>query len=142
LIFAEADVMDGRVVTLGFDYRDPERKGITHQLLFDPIEYTVRVLGDGISDPCIQGVQVRGREVSFQCSEESIGTVTIKYDYVEERFNSFTVPGTIDADAMFQVFVDGAQIRDFTINGQTITIPGALLDLDSKVRILALGRGV
>jgi hypothetical protein len=122
LVFNEDDVTDGRAVTVTYDYGDRDTE-LQYELAHDPIDGTLTVeRADEASSRCIKDIAVSGREVSFHCDGEELGEVKAIYDFVAERYRSFTVPADGSrSDAMWQVFVDGSAVT-FTRDGNVVTV--------------------
>jgi hypothetical protein len=137
LEFNPDTVEDGRELVIVYDYGRKNTR-LSHELSQDPIPESVTLSSQNSKDECIQNVKVSGRDVLFDCSEDSIDDVTISYNYVEEKFDSFKIKEQVTEDDLVQVFVDGSAIQSFTRKGQIVTIPQNQLKLESKIRILVL----
>lgn len=80
--------------------------------------------------------QLAGSVVTVRCEPSESAEIRLSYRQVFERFASFTIPGNFDADAAtWQVWVDGVALSDIERQGHTITIPAALLQVESQVKL-------
>jgi hypothetical protein len=138
LVFDEADVVDGRAVTVIYDYAGADDV-LTHEIGHEPLPDTLKVTRADGTTACLEGVVLKGRQVSFQCEGEdaALGDVTIAYKYLAELHTSFAVDVAIPAGATtkWDVFVDG-QLVVSTRDGNIVTVDAALLTPASKVKVV------
>lgn len=141
LVFDEADVMDGRAVTVTYDYGDAGTV-LTHELSSTPLEGSVTVRAVGPSD-CIDSVSVVEKVVTYSCNASELSEVEINYRYVAQRFTTFKIEGGFPSvETQIQVYVDGGAISDWKREGNDIVIAEDELRVDSKVRVVATVYGV
>lgn len=135
LVFTAADVAEGRLVLVSFDYGDRELL-LQHELAHEPLEDSVTVSVITGDEACVNGVAVAGRTLQFQCNGEQLEEINVTYQYVAERFSEFPVNVALDQDTVVTVYIDGARTTDFILNGSTVVLSKDLLDIDSVVRII------
>jgi hypothetical protein len=138
LVFDAADVIDGRKVTVTYDYGELAA-ALKYEIPDAPMMETLTVTGKDGEAGCIDDVAVEGQVLTFSCDAEEIGEVVISYQYIAESYVDFVVVGEVgDSDQThhYQVFVDGKGISDFTHEKGKISVPADLLTPHSKVRII------
>jgi len=135
IVFDEADVVEGRHALVTYDYGDKDTV-LSHELANPPLPDTLTVKEDGQDPGCITNTDIEGQTVSFNCTADQIGDVTIAYKYVAERYTTFTLNSDVPPGAFVHVYVDGIDEPNYKLDGRVVTVPDKDLQLDSKVRVI------
>lgn len=135
--FDPDEVVEGREIAIIYNYGDTSDI-LDHQLSHVPLQGSLEISSLSSSGDCIENVKIEGRNVTFQCDQESLDEVTISYKYLEEKFSTFKINTPIQDVDFVKVFIDGQETSGFTRKGQIITIPPNLLTIYSKIRVIAL----
>lgn len=139
LSFPIEEVRGGREVILSMFYGGPG-DSLEFSLPKDPLPGSVSAIAKTPEQQaCIENLTANGRSVTFQCNQDRLDEVQLNYSYLQPPITSFTMSNIpTNRKLHWQVFVDGAAVNGYTVNGNTVTVPAAMLLPGSKVRILVV----
>lgn len=161
--FSHTDVVDGRVVTVVFDYGAKPSEFV----MSIPNEIVpgseIKVLIDGESGRCeaqpedegpgdaeettgltLEVIEAKGSKIKIKCidGQKDRSKVTVVYKYETERKIEFKVDESIPlgeepTPTGFLVFIDGKETKKFVRDGHVFTLDPSVLGVASKVEIEA-----
>ena len=139
IVFDELDFKQDRHVIVTYNYGDGTTLQV-HDLAYEPLEGSVQLKDESGGSSCFKNIVVTGKQVSYYCEAQSLSSVAIDYEYIEQRYEAFTLTKLIPQNGFIQVYVDGAANANFQVEGQTIRVPKSETNPRSIVRVVVLAR--
>ncbi len=140
-IFNPEDVSNDRDVTVRYKYSfDENQRSFEVTLAHKPDTGSLMILADKDAKTCFDSHTVKPDEengmfkLNFTCESDDMSKIKVSYSWIKGYQNIFEVPGILEQDAEFQVYIDDNITEDFILEGNTLVIPKTSLPPGAKIQ--------